>query len=68
MMDLIEFNREMTRLRSDDQYLVTLKMRSNRRARSTDRPNEPPLTSDQITSNIEPLMTTQSNRLNDDSK
>lgn len=68
IIDLIEFSSEITRLRSDDQYLVTLKMRNSRSARSTDRPNEPPLTSDQITSNIEPLMTTQSKRLNDDSK
>lgn len=68
MMDLIEFNSEITRFRKDDQYLVTLNIRSKRRARSTDRPNEPPFNSDQITSNIEPLMTTQSKRLNDDSK
>ncbi|TMW46699.1 hypothetical protein DOY81_008219 [Sarcophaga bullata] len=68
MMDLIEFNNEITRFRNDDQYLVTLNIRSKRKALKTDKPNEPPLTSDHITSNIEPLMTTQSKRLNDDSK
>lgn len=52
----------------DKTYLVTLKTRSNRRALSTERPKEPDLNADQITSKIEPLMTTQSNRLNEDSK
>lgn len=68
MMDLMELSNEMTRFRSEDQYLVTLKMRSRRNARNTDNPKDPPFTSDQITSKIEPLMTTQSKRLNDDSK
>ena len=52
----------------DIAYLVTLKTRSNRRALSTDRPNDPDLNADQITSKIEPLITTQSKRLNEDSK
>lgn len=68
MMDRIEFNSEITKFLSDDQYLVTLKIRNRRRARNTDKPKEPPFTSDQITSKIEPLMTTQSKRLKDDSK
>lgn len=68
MMDLIELSNEMTRFRSEDQYFVTLNIRRSRRARSTDRPNDPPFTSDHITSKIDPEMTTQSNRLNDDSK
>lgn len=68
MMDLMELSNEMTRFLNDDQYFVTLKMRSNRNALKTDKPNEPPFTSDQMTSKIDPLMTTQSNRLNDDSK
>ena len=94
MMERIEASSEMTRLRSDDQYLciryvilinwiwidqcwpvsstmctrhcidqwmvnylVTLKILSRRKARSTEKPNEPPFTSDQITSNILPNMT-----------
>lgn len=68
MMDLIELSNEITRFLNEDQYLVTLKMRRSRKALSTDNPNEPPLSSDQITSKIDPLMTTQSKRLNDDSK
>lgn len=68
IIDRIELSSEITRFRSDDQYLVTLKMRSSRNALSTDRPKEPPFTSDQITSKIDPLITTQSNRLNEDSK
>lgn len=68
MIDLIELSSEMTRFLNDDQYFVTLKMRSRRKARSTDRPNDPPFTSDHITSNIEPDITTQSKRLKADSK
>lgn len=68
MIDLIEFNNDITKFLNDDQYLVTLNILSKRKALNTDRPNDPPLTSDQITSKIEPLMTTQSNRLKDDSK
>jgi hypothetical protein len=52
----------------DDTYLVTLNIRNSRSALSTDRPNEPPLTADQTTSNMDPMMTTQSNRLNAESK
>lgn len=68
MIDLIEFNNDITKFLSDDQYLVTLNILSKRNARSTESPNEPPFTSDHITSNIEPDITTQSKRLNDDSK
>lgn len=68
MMDLMELSNEMTRFLSDDQYFVTLNIRKSRSARNTDNPNEPPFTSDQITSKIDPLMTTQSKRLNEDSK
>lgn len=68
MMDLIELSSEMTRFLNEDQYFVTLKMRSSRKALSTDKPNEPPFSSDQITSKMDPLMTTQSKRLNEDSK
>lgn len=68
IIDLIEFNNEMTKFRSDDQYLVTLKMRNSRSARSTDKPNEPPLKYVQRISNNDPNMTIQSNRLNADSK
>lgn len=68
MIDRMELSNEMTRFLRDDQYLVTLNILSRRNARSTDRPNEPPFTDDQITSNIDPEMTTQSKRLNDDSK
>ena len=41
MMDRMELSKEMTRLRREDQYLVTLKMRSKRSARRTERPKEP---------------------------
>lgn len=68
MIDLIEFNNDITKFLNDDQYLVTLNILSKRKALNTDRPKDPPLTADQITSKIEPLMTTQSNRLKDDSK
>lgn len=67
-MERIEFKSDITRFRSSDQYFVTLNMRSRRKALNTDRPNDPPFTSDQITSKIEPEMTTQSKRLNEDSK
>lgn len=49
-------------------YFVTLNIRNSRRALSTDRPKDPPLTADHTTSNIEPMMTTQSKRLNAESK
>lgn len=68
MMDLIELSREMTRLRRDDQYFVTLNILRSLRALNTDSPNDPPFTADQITSNIDPDMTTQSKRLKADSK
>lgn len=48
--------------------MYTLNILSSRNALSTDNPKEPPLTSDQTTSKIDPEMTTQSNRLKDDSK
>lgn len=51
-----------------DTYFVTLNIRNSRSALNTDRPNEPPLTADHTTSNIEPMMTTQSKRLNAESK
>ena len=41
MMERIELSNDMTKFRKDDQYLVTLKIRSNLRARRTDKPNEP---------------------------
>lgn len=68
IIDLIELSNDITRFRNDDQYLVTLNMRSNRSARNTDKPNEPPFQCVQIISNKEPKITTQSKRLNADSK
>lgn len=68
IIDLIEFSNDITRFRKDDQYLVTLNMRNNRSARNTDKPNEPPFQCVHRISNNEPKMTTQSNRLNADSK
>lgn len=69
IIDLIELRREMTRFRREDQYLVTLKIRRRRNARRTDRPKEDSgLNSDQITSKMDPEITTLSKRLNDDSK
>lgn len=68
IIDLIEFSNDITRFRSDDQYLVTLKMRNRRSARNTDNPNEPPFQCVQMISNSEPKMTTQSKRLKADSK
>ena len=64
MMERIDASNDITRLRNEDQYLVTLNIRSKRRARSTEKPNEPPLISVHSTSNIEPRITIQSNRLN----
>lgn len=49
-------------------YLVTLNIRNSRRALSTENPKEPPLKNDHMTSNMEPTMTTQSKRLNAESK
>lgn len=68
MIDLMELSSDITRFRNEDQYFVTLNIRRSLRALNTDRPKEPPLTSDQITSKIEPVMTTQSKRLKADSK
>ena len=68
MIERMEFSSDITKLRNDDQYLVTLNILSNLKALNTDRPNDPPFTSDQTTSNIDPLITTQSKRLKDDSK
>lgn len=68
IIDLIELSNEITRLRNDDQYFVTLNIRNRRNARNTENPNDPPLSSDHTTSKIDPHMTTQSKRLNDDSK
>lgn len=68
MMLRIELSREMTRFLRLAQYLVTLKILRSRRARRTEKPKEPDFTADQITSNIEPEMTTQSKRLKLDSK
>lgn len=68
MMDLIELSREITRFLSDDQYLVTLNILKSLSALNTDNPNDPPLTSDHMTSNMDPDMTTQSKRLKADSK
>jgi hypothetical protein len=69
MMDLIELSSEITRFLKDDQYFVTLNILRRRRARSTERPNEDSgLNSDQITSKMDPEITTVSKRLKDDSK
>lgn len=48
--------------------ILTLNILNSLKALKTERPKEPPLTSDQTTSKMEPDMTTQSNRLNEDSK
>lgn len=66
IIDLIDASNEITKLRSEDQYFVTLNILNNRRARSTEKPNDPPLVADQTTSNTLPVMTKQSNRLNAD--
>lgn len=68
IIDLIELSNDITRFLKDDQYLVTLKIRRRRKARRTEKPNDPPLIWDHTTSNIDPQMTTQSKRLNEDSK
>lgn len=65
---LIEFKSEITRFLKLAQYFVTLNILNKRNARRTERPNEPDLTADHITSNIEPNITTQSKRLKLDSK
>lgn len=67
-IERIEFNKDITKFRSDDQYEVILKIRSKRSARNTDNPNEPPRKCVQIISNTEPNITMQSKRLKDDSK
>lgn len=48
--------------------IITLNILNSLKALRTERPKEPPLTSDQTTSKMEPEMTTQSNLLNEDSK
>lgn len=70
MMERIELKREMTRLRREDQYLVTLKMRKSRRARRTERPKEPAWVAIfvQQTSKTLARITMQSKRLKEDSK
>lgn len=68
IIDRIEFNNEITRFRSDDQYAVILNIRKRRNARNTEKPNEPPLKCVQMISNNEPNITIQSKRLNADSK
>lgn len=68
MIDLIELSSDITKLRNEDQYLVTLNILSSRKALSTEKPKEPPFMLDHTTSKMEPVMTTQSNRLKADSK
>lgn len=68
IIDRIEFSNEMTKFRSDDQYAVTLNIRSKRKARNTDKPNESLLKCVHTISKSEPIMTMQSKRLNADSK
>lgn len=68
MMLRIELSSDITRFLRLFQYLVTLKIRRSLRARRTERPKEPDFTSDQITSKIDPEMTTQSKRLKLESK
>lgn len=46
----------------------TLNILNSLKALRTERPKEPPFTSDHTTSKMEPDMTTQSKRLNEDSK
>jgi hypothetical protein len=43
IIDFIELRSETTRFRNDDQYTVTLKIRSKRNARRTDSPKDPDL-------------------------
>lgn len=66
IIDLIEFRREITRFLNEDQYLVTLKILKSLNALKTENPKDPSLTALQITSKIEPAITTQSNRLKAD--
>lgn len=47
---------------------MTLNILNNLKALNTDRPKDSDLNADHMTSNMEPEITTQSNRLNDDSK
>lgn len=47
---------------------TTLNILNSLKALRTERPKEPPFTSDHTTSKMEPDMTTQSKRLNEDSK
>ena len=66
-MDLIEASKEMTKFLSDDQYFVTLNIRSSRSALKTENPNDPPLIDEYNTSKTLPVMTyilgaTESNR------
>lgn len=65
---LMEFMSDLTKLRSDTQYDVSLKIRRSLSALITEIPNDPPYTSAQITSAADPTMTTQSKRLNLDAK
>lgn len=67
-MDRIEFIKDLTRFLSETQYEVNLKILSRRRARNTEIPKEPPRTSAQMTSNADPTITMQSNRLNFEAK
>lgn len=68
MMERIEFSNEITRFRSEDQYAVILKIRSNRNARKTDKPNESVVYDVQMISNSDAAMTIQSKRLKADTK
>ena len=70
IIDLMELSNDMTKLRREDQYLVTLKIRKSRRARRTDKPNEPAWATMfvQQTSKTLAKMTIQSKRLKEDSK
>ena len=70
IIDLMELSNDMTKLRREDQYLVTLKIRKSRRARRTDKPKEPACATMfvQQTSKTLAKMTIQSKRLKEDSK
>jgi hypothetical protein len=57
IIDLIDANKEMTKFLSDDQYFVTLNIRSRRRARRTENPKDPPLIADHNTSKTLPVIT-----------
>merc|ERR1719410_439006 len=69
-MDFREAKSDTTRLRSEDQYFVTLNILSSLKALNTESPKDPALGLKcvQITSNTLPLITRQSNLLKDDSK